>query len=91
VGHLIKSPSASHLLVYDYAIGGSTTSGVEFQINKEFLWGVGKKPDWAPWSGDDTLFGTCSIYNIYANAKSIEVTWVGVNDVWSVHHFTFLI
>ncbi len=58
---------ANPLLAYDYAIGGNTVSGVQTQVGA-FLDGAGAKPDWAPWSGRDSLF----------------VTWVGINDCASV-------
>ncbi|KAJ3758442.1 hypothetical protein EV360DRAFT_43921 [Lentinula raphanica] len=54
------------ILVYDYAVGGSTIDGVKQQIGLFFLAqnGVGNKPDWAPWTSEETLF----------------VIWVGIND-----------
>ncbi|KAF5373877.1 hypothetical protein D9758_000632 [Tetrapyrgos nigripes] len=52
------------LLVYDYAVGGQTVSGVVCQIEAQFLPGVGKKPEWALWTASESLF----------------VTWVGIND-----------
>ncbi|PBK96922.1 hypothetical protein ARMGADRAFT_1010455 [Armillaria gallica] len=55
--------AANPILVYDYAIGGNTVSGVQTQVGA-FLDGAGAKPDWAPWSGQDSLF----------------VAWVGIND-----------
>ncbi|KAJ4487877.1 hypothetical protein J3R30DRAFT_3432052 [Lentinula aciculospora] len=61
------------ILVYDYAVGGSTIDGVKVQVGSFFLGqgGVGTKPDWAPWTSEETLF----------------VTWVGINDCsWSMHH-----
>ncbi|KAK0459791.1 uncharacterized protein EV420DRAFT_1629173 [Desarmillaria tabescens] len=45
------------LLVYDYAIGGNTVSGVKSQLSS-FLDGAGAKPDWASWSERDSLFVT---------------------------------
>ncbi|KAJ3801352.1 hypothetical protein GGU11DRAFT_769883 [Lentinula aff. detonsa] len=61
------------ILVYDYAVGGSTIDGVKHQVGSFFLGpnGVGTKPDWAHWSPEETLF----------------VTWVGINDcAWSKDH-----
>ncbi|KAF8654057.1 hypothetical protein AX16_003591 [Volvariella volvacea WC 439] len=55
---------ANPLLVYDYAVGGDLVAGVKRQITDRFLPRVGKKPDWAPWAAEDSLF----------------VTWVGIND-----------
>jgi hypothetical protein len=45
------------LLVYNYARGGEMVDGVGRQINQYFLPGVGQKPDWAPWTSENTLFG----------------------------------
>ncbi|KZT08256.1 carbohydrate esterase family 16 protein [Laetiporus sulphureus 93-53] len=65
VGHLITNYSPhGQMLVYDYAVGGDTVSGVRIQIRNRFLPTAGRKPDWAPWSSTDTLF----------------ITWVGIND-----------
>lgn len=57
VGHLIASycPN-SDLLVYNYAHGGARVYNVKQQVEREFLPHVGKKPEWAPWSSEDTLF-----------------------------------
>jgi len=52
------------LLVYDYAKGGDTVTGVRHQIQSKFLPNVGQKPDWASWSSDKSLF----------------ITWIGIND-----------
>lgn len=46
----------SSVLVYDYAEGGDSVSGVGAQIRRQFIPYVGKKPDWAPWTAEDTLF-----------------------------------
>jgi hypothetical protein len=48
---------ASPLLVYDYARGGDQVMGVQRQIQTLFLPNVGKRPQWAPWGTNDTLFG----------------------------------
>jgi hypothetical protein len=45
------------LLVYDYAVGGSQVSGVQTQVENQFLPSLGAKPQWARWNADDTLFG----------------------------------
>ncbi|KAH9854242.1 SGNH hydrolase-type esterase domain-containing protein [Lenzites betulinus] len=65
VGHLITeySPYAK-LLVYDFAVGGDNVRGVRNQIHLRFLPHMGEKPEWAPWSAENSLF----------------VTWVGIND-----------
>ncbi|KAI0648557.1 hypothetical protein C8Q79DRAFT_906407 [Trametes meyenii] len=72
VGHIINLSQASRvpssLLVYDYALGGDRVDGVERQIRRDFLPDLAPKPDWAPWTSDDTLF----------------ICWVGINDcVWN--------
>ncbi|PPQ87976.1 hypothetical protein CVT25_001055 [Psilocybe cyanescens] len=54
----------SPLLVHDYAKGGQTVAGVQSQIANLFLPTLGKKPKWAPWTAQETLF----------------ITWVGIND-----------
>ncbi|KAI0748136.1 hypothetical protein C8Q80DRAFT_1270577 [Daedaleopsis nitida] len=65
VGYLITEYSPyTRLLVYNYAIGGDTVSGVRKQVQVNFLPRVGEKPSWAPWSAQDSLF----------------VTWIGIND-----------
>ncbi|THH10692.1 hypothetical protein EW145_g1141 [Phellinidium pouzarii] len=66
VGHLVTTRRKNNkpLLVYDYAVGGHTLSGLRKQVELWFLPTVGKKPDWAPWGADDTLF----------------VMWIGIND-----------
>ncbi|KAH8116759.1 hypothetical protein DFH11DRAFT_1505237 [Phellopilus nigrolimitatus] len=70
VGYLARefcpsgSGDAEPLLVYNYAQGGQTVNGVRLQAENQFLMSAGKKPHWAPWAADDTLFAT----------------WVGIND-----------
>ncbi|TDL15142.1 hypothetical protein BD410DRAFT_733077 [Rickenella mellea] len=67
VGHIVRdlSPcSSSPLLAYDYAVGGQDVHGVVWQVDDLFLPDIGKKPEWARWSEDDTLF----------------ITWIGMND-----------
>lgn len=44
------------LLAYVYARGGDRVMGVKRQIQKEFLPNAGKKPSWAPWGSDDSIF-----------------------------------
>ena len=63
VGHFVCSRNTNtksrnaHLLVYDYAVGGSTVSGVRAQIQRDFIPSVGMKPKWAPWKETNSLFG----------------------------------
>ena len=59
VGHLVTSRTSAGnpLLVYDYAVGGHTVSGIRTQVQTVFLPIVGMKPAWAPWTAKDTLFG----------------------------------
>lgn len=58
VGYLVtkRKEETSPLLVYDYAVGGHTVSGIENQVSRRFLPHVGIKPNWAPWNAKDTLF-----------------------------------
>lgn len=56
--HLLKKRDESHpLLVYDYAIGGHTVDGVRQQVRMKYLRSLGGKPDSAPWTEQDSLFG----------------------------------
>ncbi|KAI0713878.1 hypothetical protein C8Q76DRAFT_768744 [Earliella scabrosa] len=67
VGHFVQKVRAQldmRLLVYNYARGGDTAEGVGRQVHDQFLPDLAPKPDWAPWSSDDTLF----------------LTFVGIND-----------
>ncbi|KAF7368869.1 Thermolabile hemolysin [Mycena venus] len=65
VGHLItKYGPKTKSLVYDYAKGGSRVYNVRNQIQVMFNQHIGRKPAWAPWTAEDTLF----------------ITWVGIND-----------
>jgi hypothetical protein len=58
VGHFVTEYSPNpELLVYDYAVGGATVLDVQRQILNQFLKHVGPKPEWAPWTAEDTLFG----------------------------------
>jgi len=61
----IPRSQTSSILVYNYAIGGDSVAGVGIQIKRRFIPHVGQKPDWAPWTSEDTLF----------------ITWVGINDL----------
>ncbi|KAH9946107.1 SGNH hydrolase-type esterase domain-containing protein [Epithele typhae] len=64
VGYLITEHTHHPLLVYNYAVGGASMPDVRDQIQVNFMPRVGQKPDWAPWTSEDTLF----------------TTWVGIND-----------
>ena len=57
---MVKLYDKPTLLVYDYAVGGAMIHGVKRQIEEDFSsdGGVGSKPDWVNWDGQDTLFGT---------------------------------
>ena len=48
----MKSP----MLVYDYAQGGATVAGIERQVEQIFLPSLARKPKWAPWTKEGTLF-----------------------------------
>ena len=56
----LVEPWESPIIVYDYAVGGHTVSGVEHQVMKQFMPHVGRKPEWAAWTAVDTLFGEFS-------------------------------
>lgn len=76
VGFLASRLNTSLLLTYNFAYGGATTSAdlvkpyeptvLSFvdQV-REFGASVAAKPDYAPWTADNALFGV----------------WIGVNDV----------
>ncbi|ESK94571.1 cellulose-binding gdsl lipase [Moniliophthora roreri MCA 2997] len=53
------------LLVYNYAVGGDTMSGVQFQIDSCFLAGDFKKLE---------------RYNYWDPNHALFVTWIGIND-----------
>lgn len=76
VGHLVTSrrlrAQQQPLLVYDYAVGGHTLSGVQSQINLWFLPHVAQKPDWAPWTADESLFSECSTVIQSCNSMTYE-------------------
>lgn len=59
VGHLVVSrrDKGHRMLVYDYAVGGHTVSGVRSQVEQWFVPNVGQRPEWAPWADADSLFG----------------------------------
>lgn len=64
VGHLIVAHRPHpETLVFDYAEGGCRVFGVQQQMQREFLLHVGKKPEWAPWTSDDSLFGAFLFLN----------------------------
>lgn len=76
VGFMVTEHNASLLLSYNLAYGGATTDAdlvtpyattvlsFEDQVN-EFSASLASKPDWAPWTAENTLVGV----------------WIGVNDV----------
>lgn len=71
VGHLVKwranaggqeteaKIEGHQLLVYDYAVGGETVDEVARQVKDVFMGtgGEADKPEWAPWTAEDSLFG----------------------------------
>jgi len=66
VGHLIDRYTKQDLLVYDYAIGGYTVTGVAAQIQDYFLKSDGPGSDERKrWKAEDSL----------------SIIWVGVNDI----------
>lgn len=52
-----REDRSSPILVYDYAVGGHNVSGVKNQVETQFIPHVGRKPEWAPWAPENTLFG----------------------------------
>jgi hypothetical protein len=76
VGHLITEycPRPS-VLVYDYAVGGDTVHGIKHQVRYHFMRSLASKPDWAPWTGHDTLFGTYMRWYScqYVSEKSVSL------------------
>lgn len=73
--HLVKSTQDKGkkpaLLVYDYAVGGATVSGVIDQINRHFIRGIGAKLSSTPWTPDDSLFGQSPSTRIKKNTHII--------------------
>ncbi|KAG8928332.1 hypothetical protein FRC02_007056 [Tulasnella sp. 418] len=65
VGHVATTYNHSTLLVYNYARGGSNTKQLVGQVQRDFLPHAGRKPDYASWAAQDSLF----------------ITWIGINDV----------
>lgn len=79
---------SSPLLVYDYAQGGDTITGVKQQIRGWFLPKAGKKPSWSPWSANTSLFGEPIVNNychLLTSRNNGTVTWVGINDCAQVN------
>lgn len=77
---------SQRLLVYDYAQGGHTLKGVRTQIDREFTPHLATKPEWAPWSEADSLFGVLMSLILSGHVLTIRlVTWVGINDCAYVH------
>lgn len=46
-----------NILVYDYAVGGVGVDDIPQQLHRHFLPTVGQRPEWAPWTADNSLFG----------------------------------
>ncbi|KAG8826311.1 hypothetical protein FRC19_009271 [Serendipita sp. 401] len=67
VGHLITeyAPSSHQILVYNYAMLGSTVPEVTLQIDRHFLGDNGPTARKVPWTAENSLF----------------ITWVGLNDL----------
>lgn len=49
------------LLVYNYAQGGDTVAGVCRQVDHWFLPNAGKRPEWARWTPETSLFSELPI------------------------------
>jgi hypothetical protein len=74
VGYLSTEYNQSTVLTHDFAQSGAVVQWVEQQVNEHFLPFAGRQPDWAPWTANESLFGTLA-------HKSNLVTWIGTNDV----------
>lgn len=89
VGFLVSQLNRSALLSYNFAYGGATTNAslvapwqptVLSLIDQvaQFSGSIADKPDYAPWTADDALFGV----------------WMGVNDVgnsWWLEEYDALV
>jgi len=92
VGYLIKeygpeprfqpgaTPSVAYeerpYLVHDYARGGDTVDGIRRQVEQEYLPGVGQKPEWAPWTPEETLFGESNLA-VGVRSQLIIISYLG--------------
>ncbi|KAF8591063.1 carbohydrate esterase family 16 protein [Ramaria rubella] len=61
VGYLATTYS---LIAFDYARGGEKTTNLNHHLENHFLPQLGDKPEYAPWTKENSLF----------------VTWIGIND-----------
>ena len=43
--------------MYDYAVGGVGVDDIPQQLHRHFLPTVGQRPEWAPWTAANSLFG----------------------------------
>lgn len=68
------------VLAFVYAKGGERVLGVKRQIREEFLPNAGKKPSWAPWKPDDSIFSRSFYFHTQVINNLFIVTWVGIND-----------
>ena len=57
VGYLVTEYSLSPLLIYNYAVSGSTVTDVRMQIESYFYPKTGSKPRPVPWTAENSLFG----------------------------------
>lgn len=65
----------SLILAHDYAVSMANVTGVVGQMEWGYLPYAAKKPDWAQWTEQDSLFSMSQI-----NFVNV-VTWVGINDL----------
>lgn len=65
VGFLATEYNKSTLVVFDFAKGGETTKNLRYHLEEEFLPHIGDKPEYAPWSASNSLFGERSSYTHY--------------------------
>lgn len=57
VGYLVTEYSLSPLLIYNYAVSGSTVTDVRMQIESYFYLKAGSQPRPVPWTAENSLFG----------------------------------
>jgi hypothetical protein len=75
------SRNQPRLLVYDYAVGGSTVRDVQNQVQKRFIPGAGKKGENALWTGQNSLFCASSFIIHATSINPVAGIWVGINDL----------
>jgi hypothetical protein len=69
VGYLATKYNDSTILAYDYAQSGGVVQWVDGQVNQLFLPRAGQKPNYAPWSSNDSLF---SMPFMFSNISDVD-------------------